>query len=85
MLDSLSQADIDKQSECMIASMRHYYPAIDEFEVADFRLSIRAMPLSAADTRLVEVARDDDKLIRVRAGKIDAVIQAEKLVRSMIE
>lgn len=68
----------------MIASMRHFYPAIDDFRVVDHMLSIRAMPLSGADTRLVDV-REDGRTIRVRAGKIDAVLDAERAVMDILK
>jgi hypothetical protein len=42
------------------------------------------MPLSGADMRLVDVVRLGERLIRVRAGKIDAVLHAEKLIREML-
>lgn len=84
LLDGLSTARIEGQAQAMIAQMRAFYPAIDEFEVADYRLSIRAMPLSGADTRLVDVAQAGPRGLRVRAGKIDAVIHAEQAIRRMI-
>jgi hypothetical protein len=34
--------------------------------------------------RLVDVVRLGERLIRVRAGKIDAVLHAEKLIREML-
>ncbi len=83
LLDGLEGDQIVYQGERMIESMRLFYPAIDAFEVADYRLSIRAMPLSGADTRLVDVVQDG-KLIRVRAGKIDAIFHAEHEIMRMI-
>jgi hypothetical protein len=84
ILDGLSTADVERQGEAMIAAMAKFYPAVRDFEVADYLLSIRAMPLSGADSRLVDVARAGERTLRVRAGKIDAVIAAEKLVKEMI-
>ena len=76
--------DIREQAENMIASMAFYFPAIaKDYRVAGTRLSIRAMPLSGADTRLVDVVRAG-RLIRVRAGKIDAIIHAERMIKEMI-
>lgn len=85
VLDSLSKTEIEHQGEQMIESMAHFYPAVRDYRVADYMLSIRAMPLSGADTRLVDVRRDGEKLIRIRAGKIDAVIAAEKAVKEIID
>lgn len=42
------------------------------------------MPLSGADTRLVDVIRVGNRALRVRAGKIDAIIHAERMIREMI-
>jgi hypothetical protein len=57
----------------MIEQMAEFYPPIGATTV-DYRLSVRAMPLSGADTRLVDVAQLGDRLLSVRAGKIDAVL-----------
>lgn len=84
ILDDLSGYEIADRAEAMLASMEHYYPQIREFRIADYMFSIRAMPLSGADTRLVDVARQSDRLLRVRAGKIDAILDAERLVKAMI-
>lgn len=84
ILDSLGSAEIERQGEAMIDAMARYYPAVRDFEVVDHLLSIRAMPLSGADTRLVDVARAGERTLRVRAGKIDAVIHAERLVKAML-
>jgi hypothetical protein len=84
ILDNLSQADIDRQIEQMIEDMGWFYPAIGRYEYFDHRLSIRAMPLSGADTRLVDVVKTGPKTIRVRAGKIDAVVHAMEVIDRMI-
>ena len=80
ILDGISHAEIKEQADLMIDSMAHFYPAVRDYRVADYRLSIRAMPLSGADTRLVDVVSVGEKAIRVRAGKIDAVVQAADIV-----
>jgi hypothetical protein len=84
LLVDLTPGQIREQGERMIAQMRQFYPAIDEFELVEPMLSIRAMPLSGADTRLVDVVRVSDRVLRVRAGKIDAVIDAERQIRGML-
>jgi FAD dependent oxidoreductase len=83
-LDDLSSGDIKAQIDAMIDSMAEHYPAVREFRVADYKLSIRAMPLSGADTRLVDVRQVGERCLRVRAGKIDAVIHAGAEVLRMI-
>lgn len=83
MLDSLTVGEVEERGRHMIESMAHFYPAIRDYEVVDHMLSIRAMPLSGADTRLVDVRREG-KMIRVRAGKIDAILAAERMVKEII-
>ena len=84
-LDRLEPHEIRAQAKNMFDHMLTFYPALEEFEVVDNMLSIRAMPKSAADTRLVDVRRDGERFLRVRAGKIDAVLDAERLVIEEIE
>lgn len=84
VLMNAKQRDIRQRGESMIDQMAAFYPAVRDFEVAEWLLSVRAMPLSGADTRLVDVVRLDERVLRVRAGKIDAVLAAEKLVRSFL-
>lgn len=84
VIDRLDDRDVMLQAHAMIDDFARFYPAIAEFEIYRPMLSIRAMPRSGADTRLVDVARDGDRLIRVRAGKIDAIIHAEKAVRELM-
>ena len=85
ILRRITQDEIRTQAEAMVASMAGFYPAIMDYKIADHRLSIRAMPLSGADTRLVDVVRVGERALRVRAGKIDAIIAAEKMIKEMIE
>jgi len=88
LLDGLTAADIKAQGREMIKSMGHFYPDINSGGLwlpKDYLTSIRAMPLSGADTRLVDVVRVGERALRVRAGKIDAIIAAEKMIREMIE
>ncbi|MER9768889.1 hypothetical protein NKJ09_22815 [Mesorhizobium sp. M0189] len=86
LLDGLSAADIERQAQFMISDMAGFYPAVrDLYRVEDYRLSIRAMPLSGSDSRLVDVVRVGERALRVRAGKIDAVIQAERIIKGMID
>lgn len=84
ILDGLKKADVEKQGDMMVASMSRFYPGIEEYGVSDYRLSIRAMPLSGADSRLVDVVRVGERALRVRAGKIDAVAHAARLIRGAL-
>lgn len=83
VLDKLGRTDIEERGEEMIDQMADFYPAIRDFTVEDYRLSIRAMPLSGADTRLVDVAHAGPRSVRVRAGKIDAIFAADEAVRRL--
>lgn len=85
VLNGLDGNAIALQGESMIESMREFYPAIDQYTVYEYRTSIRAMPLSGSDTRLCDVIKAGPKTIRVRAGKIDAVIQAERLIKELMQ
>ncbi len=69
----------------MLAQMARYWPAaLDLFKIADYRLSVRAMPRSGADARLVDVVTVGERAVRVRAGKIDAVFRAEALIKERL-
>lgn len=84
LLASLSEGDMRRQAACMIDQMAGYYPEVKNYRLDMMRTSIRAMPRSGADTRLCDVRHDGDKIIRVRAGKIDAVIAAARMVKDLI-
>lgn len=80
VLDDLNTFEIRKQVELMRDQMRVYWPAsYDLYKFADAKLSIRAMPRSGSDARLVDV-RENGKTLTVRAGKIDAILYAEQLI-----
>jgi hypothetical protein len=83
-MQDATRLEVHQRADRMIAQMAEFYPAIGGYTPVDFRLSVRAMPLSGADMRLVDVVRLGDHLLRVRAGKIDAVIHAEKMIRGML-
>ena len=70
----------------MVTDMATYYPAIEtSYEIAGIKESIRAMPKSGAATRLVSVVKVGAKAVSIRAGKIDAVIEAERQINKIIE
>lgn len=85
LLARVTVAEAEERGDAMIASMAMFYNDILDFKVVDHMLSIRAMPLSGADTRLVSVDRASDRLLRVRAGKIDAVLDAERAVKELLQ
>lgn len=80
----VTQRIVKNHCDNMIAQMSLYYPEIENYKVDDHKLAIRAMPRSGCDARLVDVVRIDDKTIRVRAGKIDAIFHAYKTILKMI-
>lgn len=84
MLDGLKRYDIERQGHLMLNSMEHFFPDVRGYEVADHRVSIRAMPSSAADTRLASVTRVGERALRVMAGKITSVVEAAEAVRAEI-
>lgn len=83
-VDLLKHANIRGQANSMIESMREFYPEIDVYQPVEYLTSIRAMPLSGSDARLVDVVKTNKKTLRIRAGKIDAVIQAEREIKRLI-
>jgi hypothetical protein len=86
MLDALNFRDLNIRADKMLDQMAHFWPDCrDLYKVADFKLTIRAMPRSAADTRLVDVVRVGKKALRVRAGKIDAIFHAARIVEGYIK
>lgn len=85
LLDSTGHAQICARTRQMLDEMAYFWPAAKErYRIVDEKLSIRAMPRSGADARLVDVVRVGERALRVRAGKIDAIFHAERLVKEMI-
>lgn len=85
----LRSNEIDHQAELMISQMERYFPPLrDLYRRVDCMFGIRAMPKSGADARLVEVTQQDEAdgptRMFIRAGKIDAVFDAEREVRQVI-
>ncbi len=71
--------------EAMVADLAKYYPAVaTDYDIVSLMTSIRAMPFSGADARLVDVAVIGERALGIRAGKLDAVIQAAGIVRKHI-
>ena len=85
LLDGLTAADVAKRAHDMLRQAAGFWPAAaDLYRIADHRLAIRAMPKSGADARLVDVARAGLRTVRIRAGKIDAILHAGELVAEAI-
>lgn len=84
LLADMSDTQLRQRADEMMAAMRAFYPEIENYRIVELRTSIRAMPASGADQRLVDVRAASDNLIRIRAGKIDAVIHAEQEVFRMM-
>lgn len=85
VLDALTAEDLVTRGERMLDQMAFYWPEVRErYLIADQMLTIRAMPRSGADARLVDVVRVGERALRVRAGKIDAIFHAERIVKEMI-
>jgi hypothetical protein len=69
----------------MIGQLGAFWPeSRDLYTFADAKLTIRAMPRSGADARLVDVITPRERVLRVRAGKIDAVLHAEQIIKECI-
>lgn len=84
-LDAQRKIDLHARGEKMLDQMAYYWPeARDRYKIIDYKKTIRAMPRSAADSRLVDVVRLGERLLRVRAGKIDAVFHAERIIKEML-
>lgn len=86
VIEMVPPSMIEEHLVGMMRDIATYFPqAATEYDIRNYRLSIRAMPRSGADSRLVEVAKVGKKAIRVRAGKIDAVIAAAKYIKEKIQ
>lgn len=85
ILDTTRKDQVQTQVNNMIAQMASFWPESRElFKLEDIRLTIRAMPRSGADARLVDVIRTGERVLRVRAGKIDAILHAEQIIKEAI-
>lgn len=76
---------IECHGQEMFDQMAGFYPRLhDEYRIAEYRTAIRAMPRSAADARLCEIIRVGERALRIRAGKLDAIFHAERIVKAML-
>jgi len=85
VLQSADYQSLMDNGQTMFEQLCHYWPqASDMYEIISYRKAIRAMPKSAADARLVDIVQTGNNVLRVRAGKIDAVIHAEEQLWDMV-
>lgn len=84
VLSSLGADQIETRCAVMVGQMAKFYPEVCGYRIAGHKLTIRAMPRSGADARLVDIVRTGDRALRVRAGKIDAILHAEEVVKAML-
>jgi hypothetical protein len=85
VLENVSATAVDLQVRSMFDQLCHFYPiARDLYRVVGAKLSIRAQPRSGADARFVDVVWTGPATLRVRAGKIDAILHAERLVEEAL-
>lgn len=76
---------IRERSQAMLNQIAHFYPAVfEQYRAVDYKLTIRAQPRSGADARLVDIVETDRKTLRIRAGKIDAILHAREMLKDWI-
>jgi len=81
ILKTVTGHTVSGQARSMFDQLCTYYPiARDLYRYKEAKLTIRAQPRSGSDARFVDVVRTGPKTLRVRAGKIDAILHAEQLV-----
>lgn len=82
LLSSITADQVHDQCRNMIGQLAAFWPeSRDLYSFVDAKLTIRAMPRSGADARLVDVVMPRRGMLRVRAGKIDAVLHAEQIIK----
>lgn len=85
VLDGFTVEHARERIGAMFAQLGSFWPqALELYNPVDYKLSIRAMPRSGSDARLVDVVKVGERALRIRAGKIDAIFDAEKLVKDAI-
>ena len=81
VLGAQTKSDLTARGALMLEQMAHFWPECrDIYKPVEYRTAVRAMPRSGADARLVDVVRTGAKRLRIRAGKIDAVLYACTLI-----
>ncbi len=86
VLAELSGASIKARAATMLDQMAHYMPRVrDTHRWVGQLFGVRAMPRSGSDARLVQVLEVGPNRLRIRAGKIDAIFDAEHAVRGWMQ
>lgn len=85
ILGQQSGSDLTARVSAMREQMAHFWPSSrSSYRPVTFKTAVRAMPKSAADARLVDVISVGKRALRVRAGKIDAIFSAARMVVEVI-
>ncbi len=87
IIRNTTNTDLEIRCQAMIDQMAQYFPAVRKRKLVEMRTAIRAMPGSAADARLCKVMHvpgSGPYRLCVRAGKIDAIFEAEAQVREQL-
>lgn len=85
VLEATTRQAAFERVEDMRQQLAIFWPeSLTLYRPVDYRLGIRAMPLSGADARLVDIIQTGERRLRIRAGKIDAILHAEKLVKERL-
>lgn len=85
VLEATTRQAAFERVEDMRRQLAIFWPeSLSLYRTVDYRLGIRAMPLSGADARLVDIIQTGERRLRIRAGKIDAILHAEKLVKELL-
>jgi len=84
LLTETSERTLLDRCQAMVEQMAQFYPRVRDYDCIGYMKAIRAMPLSGADARLVDVVRISPKTIRIRASKLDAIFYAEQEVKEAI-
>ena len=84
ILDNMMPSEAVAKIREMRYDIAEYWPDAKDFLIDNYMFSIRAMPLSGADARLVDIV-EGERSLRVRAGKIDAIFHAAEEVERLIE
>lgn len=79
------QSAREKRADLMIDQMSGFFPSVrDTHRNVGYLFGIRAMPASRSDARMVNVVEKRPGWLQIRAGKIDAIFDAEHQVREYL-
>lgn len=84
IINTITDKEVTDRCLAMHEQIAYFWPEAEAYTPRDCKLSIRAMPRSGADARLVDVVRVGPRALRVRAGKIDAILHAEQVIKEML-